>query len=516
MERPPLARGVVAGLAAAKLLLHLPFLGQYGWFRDELYYVASTDHLAFGYVDHPPLSIALLALTRFFTGDSLYLLRLPAVAAGVASIALVCLAARELGGGRFAQGMAGLVALASPVWMGMNRYYSMNAIDLLVWCGAALLFARILQARGTASGNWLALGLLLGLGLMNKLSVLNLGLALLVGLVVTPRRRDLATPWPWLAGLVSILCVAPFLLWQMRHGWPTLEFMSNAARLKNVAVGPLELLSGSALEMNPLAAPVLLLGFLWGLGGRAGPPGRALGVVWLAVYAALAASGTAKVYYLATSYAFLIPLAAVAAEALTGEGSPVRWLRSRRPRLALPALVVAGGALLAPFALPILAPDRFAGYSRSLGVTPGASERHQLADLPQHFADMFGWQELATAVAAIHDTLPAGERSRCVVYGQNYGEAGAIDVLGRKLGLPRAVSGHNSYWFWGPGPEDPAVVIIIGGDEADNREVCGSLTLAGTFTCDRCMPYENDTPLFICRDLKLPIAELWPRLREFI
>ena len=201
--------------AALKLLLHALAYSNFGYFRDELYYIACSDHLAWGYVDQPPLSIALLALNRALFGDSLLALRwLPALA-GAGTVLVTGLLARELGGRRFAQALACLAAVLPPVWLVVDHFFSMNAFDTFFWSLAALLLLRALDGGRTRT--WVALGLVLGLGLLNKTSMIWFVGGAFLGLVLTPHRRLLATRGPWLAAALAALLFLPHVLWQMRE-----------------------------------------------------------------------------------------------------------------------------------------------------------------------------------------------------------------------------------------------------------------------------------------------------------
>lgn len=214
----------------------------------------------------------------------------------------------------------------------------------------------------------------------------------------------------------------------------------------------------------------------------------------------------AKFYYFAPAFPMLLAAGSVAIE-----DALARWPRAR---LALPALVLLGGAATAPLVIPALPPERFLAYQRALGIESPRMERHVYREMPQHFADEFGWPELAQNVAAVAASLSPTERAHAAVYAQNYGEASALSFLGRRLGVPRAISGHNNYFLWGPG--DATVLIIVGGDEADHRQACGTLELARRLPPHPyVMPYEDALPLYICRDLRGSIAELWPRVRHF-
>jgi hypothetical protein len=505
---PRLAAGTLAALAAVKLLLHLAAITHYGYFRDELYYLASTEHLDWGYVDHPPFSIGVLAAVRSVLGDSLWAIRILPAFAGMAVIVLVGVITRRLGGGRFAQGLAGLCALMAPVFLGQDRYYSMNAFDLLFWTLAVWALLRALE--GGETSHWVALGVVLGLGLLNKISVLWFGGGLLVALLLTPHRRALRTRGPWVAGIIAAVLFLPYVFWEFRHGWPTLEFMHNAASLKMADISPLRFLLAQVLEMNPGAAPVWIAGILFGLFSREGRRWRVLVWIYLAVLALLLAGGRSRASYLAVAYPMLLSLGGVALEGICAPAGR-RWLR---PALAL--LVVGTGLVAVPMALPILPVETFVRYQSALGMAPETEERHRMGALPQHYADMFGWEQMTELVAEAYRRLSPEERRRCRVFGQNYGEAGAIDVLGRRLGLPRAMSGHNSYWMWGPGGDDWDVLIIIGGDREDNAEFFEEIEIVGQTDSPWSMPYERGLDVSIARRPKMTIRDAWPRVKMFI
>jgi dolichyl-phosphate-mannose-protein mannosyltransferase len=511
MERNPeprLAVAILGALAAVKLLLHLSAINHYGYFRDELYYLASTEHLAWGYVDHPPLSIALLAVVRAVLGDSLAALRIVPVLCGVAAIVLAGVMARRLGGGRFAQGLAALCALMAPVFLGQDRYYSMNAFDLLFWTLAAWALVRALDGGGTR--HWAVLGVVAGLGLLNKISMLWFAAGLFVGLLLTAHRRVLRNIGPWLAGGIAGIIFLPYVLWEARHGWPTLEFMHNATTQKMADVSPLRFLLDQILQMNPGAAPVWIAGILFGLFAREGRRWRVLVWIYFAVLALLVAGGRSRASYLAVAYPMLLALGGVALERVTASASR-RWMRP-----ALAVLVVGMGLVALPMALPILPVETFVRYQRALGASPRTEERHRMGPLPQHYADMFGWEQMTQLAAEAYRRLSPEERRHCRVFGQNYGEAGAIDVLGRRLGLPRALSGHNSYWLWGPGGDDWNVLIIIGGDRVDNAEFFEEIEIVGQTDSPWSMPYERGLDVSIARRPRMTIREAWPRLKQFI
>ena len=498
---------LLAFLALAMVAVELAVSGQYGYFRDELYYLASTDHLALGYVDHPPLSIVLLALSRALFGQSLLALRLLPALAGGATVFLGGRIAREFGGGRFAQAVTAL-GLMLTAYLAIFHYYSMNAFDLLLWTLTAYL---LLLALGHDRPRlWLAIGLVLGLAVLNKLSGLWLGAGIGVGLLLTRDRRVLATRWPWLAAAIVAALVAPFVAWQVQHGWPTVEFMRNAREQKMVAVAPLQFFVQQAFMMNPFQAPIWIAGLLALLLAPGFRRWRLFAVIWLTVVAILLLGRESKASYLAPAYPPLVAAGAVVFErfmARRGWG----WLKP-----ALIVVMLAGGAVLVPIAIPVLPPEAFIRYQERLGMRPPAEERLRQSDLPQQYADMFGWEEMVATVARVYRSLPPADRASCRIFAQNYGEAGAIDVLGPRYGLPKALSGHNSYWLWGRGTKPPDVFIIIGGDDRDNRGFFEEVTPADTIRSRYAMPYENDVPVYIARKPRVSLEAAWPRLRMYI
>jgi hypothetical protein len=502
----------VAGVALVTFLLHGLTSGGYGYFRDEFYYLACSDRLAAGYVDHPPLSIWLLAGSRWLLGDSLLTLHLLPALATALLVWLTGHLTRVLGGGRWAQSLAAVAAAVAPVYLVVGNFYSMNAFEPLLWTVGALIVVHIMQTDDSQTDDprwWLALGLVIGLGLENKHSMLFFGLGLSVAVVATPLRRHLLGRWVWLGALVALVLFLPNLLWQFRHGFPTLEFMRNAQLFKNAALSPAQFVGQQILMLHPLALPVWLAGLYWYFATPAGRRYRALGWIYLVVFALLVLQ-RGKAYYLAPAYPPLLAAGAIAIAAWTDRRA--RWLRS-----AYLALLLAGGIALAPLALPILPADTLVRYARALGVQEGVkAETAELGQLPQHFADMFGWSEMVDTVAEVYNRLPPEDRARCAIYAQNYGEAGAIDFLGRTHGLPHAISGHNNYWLWGPSNFTGEVVIVVGGSAADLAGFCETVEQVAVTHCRYCMPFENNRPIFLCRNRQGRLQQIWAQLKRYI
>jgi hypothetical protein len=281
--------------------------------------------------------------------------------------------------------------------------------------------------------------------------------------------------------------------------------MRNATTQKMVDVSPLSFLLGQVLDMNPGSAPVWLAGILFGLFSRDGRRWRVLVWIYLVVFAILVAGGRSRASYLAVSYPMLLALGGVALEKLSTP-SGRRWLRP-----ALVVLVSGVGLVAVPMALPSCR-CRFCNTNPRWECRRNR-RRHEMGLLPQHYADMFGWDQMVELVAKAHGRL-IKEALALPGVGQNYGEAGAIDVLGRNLGLPRAISSHNSYWI-GARSDDWDVLIIIGGDREDNAG-SSSIEIVGQTDSPWSMPYERHLDVSIARRPKITIQNAWPRLKRFI
>ncbi len=508
-DRPgPCYPRLLALMALAKFSFHLATSSGYGIFRDELYYIACSERLDFGYVDHPPLSIALLWAARHLVGDSLPAIRSLAALAGAATVVLTMLIARELGGRRGAQILAGLTVFFAPQYLAVSHTYSMNGFDVAFWATLQLIAVRALLRDEPRL--WLWFGLVAGVGLQNKYSVAFLAVGLLLGLLLTRQRHHLASPWMWAGGALAAAIFAPHLAWQALHEWPTLEFMQRASAEKNLPIGPLDFFAGQILLLHPAALPL----WLFGLGCLLLAPSlaavRPLGVAYPVIFALLVMQ-RGKVYYLGPIYPILLAAGAVVFDSVAAR---------RRRGWQLPAyaaLYVVAGIAILPMAVPVLPVESFIAYQRAIGVSEPRMERHELGALPQLYADMHGWQDLVDTVARVHNAMEPQLRERSVVLVRNYGEAGAIEFLGKLRGLPRVISGHNNFYLWGPGDlRDGDTVIAVGHQRGDLIEAFESVEEVDRVECRYCLPLQNDLPVHLARGLKVPVNELWSRLKRFM
>ena len=500
------ATGVIVCLSACKLLVHLYAGRHYGYFVDELYYLACSRHLDWGYVDQPPLIALITWIARSLLGDSLPAIRfLPAVA-GAGEVALTALIARELGGKRFAQGFAALAALVAPGILVGDSLLTMNAFEPLFWMGCAWLLIRMVK-----TGNpklWIWFGILAGFGLENKYSMLIFGAGIVFGLPLTPQRRLLSSRWLWIAGAMTFLIFLPNLLWNVQHHFPFLDLQANIRRSgRDVHLTPVAFFGQEILSMHPLTLPLWLAGLWFYFFSAPGKPFRPLGWAWIFT-AAVIVTLNPRVYYLYPAFPVLFAAGAVTWEV---------WLKGPRAlwgKLAWPILLVVSGAVFAPFAIPVLPPETYIRYSKALHLTPPAIETHRLGPLPQIFADQFGWEEMVATVARVYNNLPAEVRPKTAIFGQNYGQAGAIDLFGPKYGLPPAISGHQTYFLWGPRSYTGESMIVMADRQERLEQLFTSVQKVASVYHPYSMPYEH-FDVFYCRGLKWPLKEKWPQVKNW-
>jgi 4-amino-4-deoxy-L-arabinose transferase-like glycosyltransferase len=497
---------LLLGIALTALVAQLLVSGRYGYFRDEFYYFACGEHLDWGFVDQPPFVALVAFLVRHLLGESLLAIRfLPAVCNALV-ILLTGLMARELGGGRFAQWFAALATLIAPVYLIICHIFSMNCFDHVFWVLAAYILIKILKEDRPRL--WVLFGLVVGVGLMNKYSVGFLGLGLVAGLVVTPARKYLWSKWLWLGGVIAFLIFLPHILWEVRHAFPTREFIRNATLYKNLPLSPLAFMAESTLQILPFTLPLWLAGLSFCLFARAGRPFRVLGWIYVTVLGLLLATN-AKPYYLAPAYYMLFAAGAVQFESL---------IRARRWNWLKPTYataLVAGGLILLPYSLPVLPVQTFIRYQDFVGFHPGSGERGAVGKLPQYYDDMFGWENQVATVARVYNSLSPEEKARTIIYCHNYGEAGAIDFFGKKYGLPKAASAHNNYWYWGPGNWDADMVILVGESREDAEKSFNEVEQAAVVVSEYARPFETNMPIFIARRPKYSLREIWPHAKSF-
>lgn len=520
-----LANGMLAvvAIALAKFLFHCYFNNQYGYFRDEFDYMACGNHLAWGYVDQPPLIPFLIHVCRAILGDSLRSIRLiPAIASSFLVIQTAVLA-REFGGRRFALLLSAITVLVAPQYLSNGSLLGTNCLEPNLWMGCA--YFAILAIKRDNPRYWLWFGVVAGIGLQEKYSIAVFGFGIVVGLLLTPQRRVFLNPWIWMGGLAAFLIFLPNLLWNIHNHWPFVQLMHNIRADGRDVVLPLpQFFLQQTLLIEPLTAPIWIRGLIAFFVSAALKPYRVLAWCYLVSFTVFFVLH-GKNYYLSPIYPMLLAAGAVAIEALIERrkvGAPdVESVRVGPNRLAWlkPVIVIillAGGAQVASLAVPILSPDTFLAYLKYLPIKPPVMEHsHERAPLPQWFADQFGWQEIVAETAKGYARLSPEERPGCGIFAQDYGQAGAIDFFGPHYGLPPALSGHQTYWLWGPRGYSGKCLVVLGDSRERLEGLFEHVEYIGT-SADNPYALEKEISIYICRGAKFgTLADLWPQLKKW-
>src|SRR5499427_858253 len=478
-------------IAAAFVAVELAVSGRYGFQQDELYFIVAGHHLAFGYVDQPPLVPLLTRVTTGIVGVSPTAVRvIPALASGAVVVIAARLAAL-FGAGRFGRVLAALATACAPIVIGATHIGNTTPLELLAWAAVLLCVTTALLRHRPRW--WLGAGAAAGAGLENNNLMVLLLAGLALGILVTEHRSVLRTRWPWIGAGIAAAIWAPNVIWQARHGWPQLA-MASALHQQNISPADyLGGLPGQLIYLGLLVIPLTIAGFirLWRT-----PELRFIAVAATVIVVYVLAWVPGKVYY-----ADGMAPAVLAAGSLAAE----RWVaRARRPRLRRGVVIAAplvGMAIIVPGVLPVVP----AGHVHDL---PTSSQH---ADL----GDTVGWPQLTRAVAAQDAALVRAGHPPTAIFTGYYGEAAALDVLGSADRLPPVLSGHNTYWMWGPGRASDRTVLVVDalGQLRPDFANCRLLT---TYYA----PYHvhNDwtnIPIGVCTGPTASWRTLWPRLRHY-
>jgi Dolichyl-phosphate-mannose-protein mannosyltransferase len=483
---PGLAWLTGAAFAATELALS----GRYGFQQDELYFIVAGRHLAFGYVDQPPLVPLLTRVTGLLGVSPAEVRIIPALAGGAVVVMAARLAAL-FGAGRFGRVLAAVGTACAPVVLGAVHIGNTTPLDLLAWT-TILLCASTALLRDRPRW-WLGAGAAAGLGLENNNLVVMLLIGLALGLLVSPQAGVLRTRWPWLgAGLAAVIWL-PNIVWQATHGWPQLA-MASALHQQNTSLA--DYLGGLPAQLiypGLLMAPLLIAGYvrLW-----QAPQLRFIAVAITFVLVYVLAWVPGKVYYTdGTAPAVL------AAGAAAAEGWIARGRRPGRRRALVLAAPLAGLAIALPGLLPIVP-------ATDLHRVAGSSQRSTLGDT-------IGWPQLNHAVAVQDAALArTGQRPTAIFTGY-YGEAAALDVLGGKDHLPPVLSGHNAYWMWGPGRASDRIVLAVDALGMLRPYFASCHLLATYHAPDQVQNDWTNIQIAVCTRPAASWPVLWPRLKHY-
>ncbi len=487
-RRPDRLSGWVLALAGALLAVLAATSTRYGFHRDELYFIVAGSHPAFGYPDQPPL-VPLLAWTMHHLSSGPFLLRIPSALASAATTILAALVARELGGNARAQIVAAACTASSAVALAVGHFVTTTTFDLL---GTTAFLWLVIRAIVRDSGpSMLAAGVVVGIGSEAKPQVAFVAIVV-VGTLSAIGPRSVVRSWWTVGGIAAAVVLgAPYVIWQQTHGWPQLTIARNIAG--SAEGGRIGFVPFQLVMVSPLLVPVWVAGLVAPF-RRPGLRGLRFVTVGYVVLGVAYLVGDGKAYYLASLDPVLLGIGAL---------PTADWTTRARSRLpVLVTAIVLSAAVSAYVALPLL-PERSLQGSAPLALNPDLGET-------------VGWPRFIDTVSHAWKALPAAERRRTAIFTANYGEAGAIDVLGGSQGLPRAYSGHNGFSEWGrpPAGDDQALVIGFDGPSDAAPAFTGCRRVA---TVDNGVGLDNDEqglPLLLCRPAASWSA-LWPGLTHF-
>jgi hypothetical protein len=499
---------IILLIAVVQFGLHLWANAHDNIFRDEMYYLVAAQHPAFSYLEYPPFVALVAGVSRVLIGDSVLAIRMLPAIAGVIIILLTASMTAMLGGGAAAQVLAAVAIGLGPVFLGSSGLLTMDPFDQLWWTLLAWVVVRMI--RDQRPRDWLLAGAVIGIGLQTKLTISFYVLALLAGLLLSASRKLLFNRWLIFGGLIALAIISPYLAWQAGHGFPVVEYTANYSSGKTFQATPVEFLLQQILTQDPLAFPLWLGGLCLLLFARGGRPYRAFGLAYVLLFVFFMLQ-KAKFYWLSPAYPALYAAGAYGLQLLVERRPAARWTQA-----AYPALLGLFGLFLAPLAIPLLTPEAFIRFNAMMGGTGEVKQESLTASqLPQNYADRYGWREMAAAVSEAYGSLTREEQSKACIMTTNYGEAAAMAYYGKELGLPRAISGHNSYYLWGPQGCTGEVLISVGRPLSDLSDAFESVTAGPAWSCKYCMPYENGTWIYIGRGLKASIEEAWPAVKDW-
>jgi hypothetical protein len=468
---------------------------RYGYARDELYFLAAGQHLAFGYVDQPPITPLLARISSVLTGDTLVGFRVLSALALAALVVATAAMSRMLGAGRTGQVLAALAAATCGEYLGAMHELTTTTPDFVFWAATLLLVMRLLATRDPRW--WIAIGTCVGIASEAKWNIAFLAGSLVIGMAATDARRLLRSRYLLLAGAIAAALAAPDLVWQAAHGWPNLDVFRSLQGQAGHNRATFWL--GQVLYTGPVLTPVWVAGLIWSLRSAAARPFRPVALACaIAIVAQFVLGG--KAYYPGAAFTFLLAAGCVPLE---------RWLAARKtrsaritPNVLMGAALLAGGALAAPVALSALP-------ARVLHTVP-------LQKINYDLGEEIAWPRLVALVAREYASLPAPLRRQTTILTGNYGEAGAVDRYGPGLGLPQVYSGGNNFWLWGPPPAADSAAIAVNVNPGLLRREFAHVRLVATFSNGLGVSDdEQGAPVYVATGLKSSWAQAWPAFRHY-
>ena len=493
----------IIALANFLIVYSSSFIKGYGYFIDEFYYIACAVRPAMGYVDHPPLAPLILTVFQFIFGTSIAAIRLLPALAESASVFFIGILTKETGGGRFAQCLAAVTLAASPIIVTMAGFYSMNAYEPLI--AILLLIYTVKMTNENNPKRWITLGVIMGLGIMNKHTFAVFIIVLVFSLLVTGKWRLVINKWFAAGSLITLLIFLPNIIWQVFNNWPSIEFYRNVTLHKNVYTPPLTFFLTQVLDMSPATFPVWIAGIIFLLFSKKAKDVKFLSVLFLSLFLIMMLSGSSRPDRLAFAYPAVFVGGAIFFESFILKHN-IKWLKG-----ALIIFLLIGLALAIPITLPYFNYEFVSRYTKSMGFNTELEAGNKPL-LPQLLADKIGWEEKFKLVLNAYNSLTEKEKAETIIAAGNYGQAGAIELFGKKYNnFPAVVCGHNTYYLWSKNELHGSIVLQLGKPEDINwiKERFKKVEqFPGEYTNPYVTPHENHLVVFICREPKIPYSKM--------
>jgi hypothetical protein len=496
---------LILALGYATLQLASGWIPPWELFHDELYYWVGSRRLELGYVDHPPLSPWLLAGVVATLGEGRLAFGLPPALCGATTVFLTGAMARRLRADTFGQLVAALGAAVAPVLLVFFSFYSVNAIEILLWTSVCFLLLELIRSGDERL--WLAIGAVAGLGLLNKHTFGLIGFGIAIGVLATPLRTQLESRWLWLGAGLALLLAAPNLWWNFQNDWPSLDFYQSRGGM-NLPTSLADSVLLQIVSMNPANLLLWVPGLLFLLVSRTGRRYRPLGIAFLVLLLLMLFSGLRRGDRIAGAYPMV--LAAGGAFWAGWQGRGYRLVRG-----ALLVLLLAGGALVLPATLPVVSPARVVAFFEWIGEKPDVEKADVGNPLPVFLMGRLGWERLADEAIAAWETVPAAERARAVILAPHWLYASVIAYYGREHALPPIVSPHNAYAFWRHDAAGRDVVLSVGIREEVLARHFRETRRLHVFRCEHCASWRPDLPISVSYGPPKPLPDLLWDWRHF-
>jgi hypothetical protein len=497
---------IISGINFILLYISV-FTKGYGYFIDEFYYIACANNPAAGYVDHPPLAPLILAFYKFIFGDSLYSIRFLAAIAASATVFFAGILTRQLGGNKTAQTIASVCIMAAPIFPVIGGFYSMNVFEPFL-C-SIVFYYMIKMIKENNPKYWIHTGVLFGLLMLNKHTAGLCILFIFISMLCTEYRRYLFTKYFVCCIIISSLIFLPNIIWQMQNGFPSVEFYLTNVTRKNVPVPPIDFLIMQIFSYNPFIAPLWIAGLIFLIFRK--KEYRILGFIFIFTFLFFLITKSSRFDRTAFAYMCVIPAGAVFFENLVSKKN-IKWV------YAVSGLfVIAFAFLVVPVLQPYLDYETSAKITKALGLNTEI-ERGNRPLLSQMLADRIGWQEKVDMVGNVFMKLTPEERKRTIVAAGNYGNAGALELLGKKYGFGNVVSGHNNYFLWSKNRLQGDIVLRLSDNDSYEglKEAFDTVDSTGVhFDNIYCTPHERNLTVFICKNPKFTKEELLEQGRRF-